>query len=299
MAMSSGFWVRRMTTAGVLAALAAAGVVAVGTPASADTPAVTVAVSPSTVSPGDTVTVTETITNTIGSTILQPTAELFSGPDFITDYTTLTSCDAGPGGSCTAATDGSGDVFGYRAVFGSALGGSQSATATFTLTVDANADSATETLIGDLAGANFDSGQVPGPTLTIDAKADLAVALSGTPVRNGLLGENLDFTITVTNNGPGTAQAATITATVPDGLPVRSSACQAHNGGAVCTIGPLASGHQTTATFTVAIGLLDLGIPFQFGAARTSSTPVDPNAANDTASDTCTVVSVLLASCTA
>jgi hypothetical protein len=47
------------------------------------------------------------------------------------------------------------------------------------------------------------------------------------------------------------------------------------------------------------VGLLDIGIPFQFSAARSASTPTDPNAANDAAADTCTVVSVLLASCVA
>jgi hypothetical protein len=302
MAMSSGSWFRRAATAGALAVLAAAGVVAAGTPASADTPFVALTVSPSTVTPGDTVTVTETVTNTNGFTILGPTAELFSGPDTLTGYTTLTSCDAGPGGSCDTVNDGDGNPIGYRAVFNGALGANQQAVATFTLTVDPATDSAVETLQGDLAGVNFGSGRVDGPTLTINALADLGVVLTGTPVHSGLLGLNLtlDFTVTVTNNGPGTVRSAKVTAAVQPGLRATgSSTCAATSGGALCSFGTITAGHHATARFSVPGGLLDIGLPFQFSATRTSSTPADPNSANDHSAQTCTVVSVLLASCSA
>jgi hypothetical protein len=280
--------------------LAVAGVVAAGTPAAADTPVVALTVSPSTVTPGDTVTVTETLSNTNGFTILGPTAELFSGPDALTSYTTLTGCDAGPGGSCDTITDGDGNPIGYRAVFGSAIGGNQQAVATFTLTVDPNAGSAVETFQGELAAVNFDSGRVDGPALTINALADLAVVLTGNPVHSGLLGLNLtlDFTVTVTNRGPGTVQTAKVAATVQPGLRATgSSTCTATSAGARCSFGSIAPGHKATATFSVPGGLLDIGLPFQFSAARTSSTPADPNSANDHSTTTCTEVSVLLASC--
>jgi uncharacterized repeat protein (TIGR01451 family) len=302
MTMNRGSWFRRTATAGVLAVLAAAGVIAAGTPAAADTPFVALTVSPSTVTPGDTVTVTETVTNTNGFTILGPSAELFSGPDTLPGYATLTGCDAGAGGSCDTITDGGGNPVGYRAVFNGALGGNQQAVATFTLTIDPNSDSAIETFQGDLAGANFDSGRVDGPTLTINALADLGVVLTGTPVHSGLLGLNLtlDFTVTVTNNGPGTVRNAKVTAAVQPGLrAVGSSTCAATSGGALCSFGTIAKGHHATAKFTVPGGLLDIGLPFQFSAARTSSTPTDPNSANDHSAQTCVVVSVLLASCSA
>ncbi|HEX5402745.1 MAG TPA: DUF11 domain-containing protein [Pseudonocardiaceae bacterium] len=293
--MNTGSWLRRMVIAGAVTALAATAVATVGTPASADTPVVALTVSPATAQPGDTVTVTETVTDNNFFSILQPTAELFSSVDAITSYTTLTSCDAGPGGTCDTVANGDGDPIGYRAVFGSAIGGMSSATATFTLTVDPNSDSAVETLEGDLAGANFDSGVVPGPTLTINAKADLAVALTGSP-QLSLLTTRLNFTVTVTNDGPGTAQAAKVTATIPTGLHATSNKCTATSTGTVCAFGPLANGASASATFTVPIGLA-IGVPFQFSALRTSSTPTDPNPANDAASVRCTVVSVVLASC--
>lgn len=297
MAEHSGGWMRRAVTAGALAALAAAGLVTAGTPATADQPSVTVSVSSPTVVPGDTVTVTETVTDVIGSSILQPTAELLSTPDPLTGFTTLTGCAAGPGGTCDTVADPDGNPIGYRAVFGSALDGGTSATATFTLTVDADADSATETLVGDFVATNFGSGPVAGPTLTIDARADVAVGMTGKPVRNGL-GLALSFTVTATDLGPAPVRSAQLTATVPTGLRVAgTSSCTATGGGALCHIGAVVPGGHGTATFAVPVGLLDIGIPFRFTVSRTDSTPTDPSPANDDAAVTCTVVSVLLARC--
>lgn len=296
--MNARSWLRRTVTMGVLAGLAAAGVVAAGAPATADTPVVAITVSPATAIPGDTVTVTETITNDNGFTLLQPKAQLFSTPDALPSYTTLTGCDAGPGGTCDTIQDNDGNSTGYEAVFGGAIGGNGQATATFTLTIDADSNGGVETLAGALVAANFGSGVVPGPTLTVNARADVAVAMTGTPVRS-LLGLTLNFTVTVTNNGPASLRSADVTATIPVGLRATSSACTPTSRGAVCHIGAVAPGHHATATFNVPVGLLDIGIPFQFSAARSASTPTDPNAANDAAADTCTVVSVLLASCVA
>jgi uncharacterized repeat protein (TIGR01451 family) len=293
--MGTGSWFRRAVTTGVLAALAATAVVA--TNAAADSPEVALTVSPSTAQPGDTVTVTETVTNINGFSILQPKANLFSTPDAITGYATLTGCSAGAGGSCGTITDGNGNPIGYQAVFGTALSGNTSATATFTLTLNANDNSAVETLEGQLSGTNYVTNVIPGPTLTINAKADIAVGLSGTPRKDGLLGLQLDFTVTVTNNGPGAVRSATVTATVPLGLRASSTSCSTSSGGAVCSFGAVPVGGRATATFTVPAGLLDIGLPFTFSAQRTASSPTDPNPANDSASTTCTVVSVLLASC--
>jgi uncharacterized repeat protein (TIGR01451 family) len=282
-----GNWFRRTAATGMLAALAATCVVA--TSAAADTPEVTLSVSPSTAQPGDQVTVTETVTNINGFTILQPTANLFSTPDALTGFATLTGCDAGPGGSCGTVTDGDGNPIGYQAVFGSALGGNSSMTATFTLTLNAGDDSAVETLQGQLRGTNYATGLVSGPTLTINAKADIAVGLSGKAQKTGLLSLQLNFTVTVTNNGPAAVRSAKVTASVPLGLRANSTSCTTSNGGAVCSFGTVPAGGRATATFSVPAGLLDIGLPFTFSAQRTSSSPTDPNAANDSASTTCTV----------
>lgn len=296
--MNRRSWYRRVVSAGVVAALACATIATLGAPASADTPVVALSVSPATVSPGDTVTVTETLTNSNGFTILGPTAQLFSSQDNITGYTTLAGCDAGVGGVCATLLDGSGNPDGYVATFGAALGGNSSVTATFTLKINPNLTaSAVETLEGALVGVNFATDVTPGPTLTINARADVAVAMTATP-KQGLLSLTLNFAVTVTNNGPGTLSSAQITTTVPRGLTARSSAtCTATRTGALCSVGPVPSGGKATATFSVPLGLLDVGLPFTFTAARTASTPADPNSANDSASVSCTSLSILLASC--
>jgi hypothetical protein len=138
---------------------------------------------------------------------------------------------------------------------------------------------------------------VNGPTLTINALADLGVTLTGKP-DPGLLSMTLDFTVKVTNNGPGTEVGATYTATATSGLDISStSTCAGHDNTATCTIGSIPAGGSATAKFNVPIGLLDIGIPFTFSVTRTTSTPTDPNPANDTSTTECTAVSVLLASC--
>lgn len=295
--MGNGSWFRRAVPTAVAAAVAATAFAAPS--AAADQPEVALTVAPSTAQPDDTVTVTETVTNIHGFTVLQPKANLFSTPDALTGFATLAGCDAGPGGSCGTITDNGGNPVGYQAVFGSALGGNASATATFTLTLNANDNSAVETLEGQLSGTNYATAVTPGPTLTINAKADIAVGLSGTPQRSGLLGLNLNlvFTVTVTNNGPAAVRSATVAATVPLGLRASSTSCSTSNGGAVCSFGAVPVGGKATATFSVPAGLLDIGLPFRFGAQRTASSPTDPNPANDSAATTCTVVSVLVASC--
>jgi hypothetical protein len=152
-------------------------------------------------------------------------------------------------------------------------------------------------LAGQLFGGNYATEITPGPTVTVNARSDLGVTLTGTP-RPGLLSMNLDFTVTVTNNGPDPLRSATYTGTVPGGLTVKATpACPAVSGNAVCSFGTLAPGSSASAVFTVSVGLLNLGIPYQFGVARTTSDPIDPNSANDSASTKCTVVSVLVASC--
>lgn len=292
--MINRFRVRHLGVTAALLALAATSTVALAAPASADTATVGVAltVSPTTVTVGDSVTVTETITNPNGFSILQPTIRLLSTPNAITGITTLTSCDAGAGGSCTT-TGGE-----YEAILGSAIGGNSSVTVTFNLKVNPSAPGSVQTLEGQLVATNFVTDPVPGPTLTINALADLGVTLTGTP-DPGLLSMTLLFTVKVTNNGPGTLVNATYTATATSGLDVvGSGTCTAHNNStATCSFGSLASGSSANAKFSVPIGLLDIGIPFTFSVTRTTSNPTDPNPANDSASTTCTVVSVLLASC--
>lgn len=274
--------------------LLAAGATAVMAPPAYAAPEVQLNVSAPAVNPGDTVTVTETITNVNGFTVLQPRARLFSTPDALTSYASLVSCTGVT--SCTTV-DGPDGPIGFQGALPEALGSQDSATVTFTLKILANAPDLVETLQGQLFGSNYASDLVNGPTLTVTASADAAVSLQATP-KLGLLVPRLDFAMKVSNSGPGSVRNAKITTTLPAGLSASASGpCVAGPRTVVCTVGKLDNGANTTAKFSVPLRLLSVGVPYTFTATRTSSDSPDPNAANDSDSTTCTVVTPLLVTC--
>lgn len=260
----------------------------------ADPPEVAVSVSPATVSPGDTVTVTVTVTNVNSFTILQPYARIMSKPGALPSYTTLEAC-SGAVGACTTFDDGGGPV-GYQAPVGSLSGGA-SATVGFTLKISPAAPGEAQTMQGLLVGSNYATAPFDGPTLTILTKADVAVALTGTP-KLGLLVNAIEFRVAVTNLGPATLGSATITTSLPPGLSATSTDCTPSAGGVACGFGNLPSGAGDSARFRVPLKLLNIGLPYSFTARRTVSSPQDPNPANDSTTIQCTVVTPLLVTCT-
>jgi hypothetical protein len=282
---SSLRWIRFLA-----AVVLAAGTAMVTAPAThADPPEVAVSVSPATVSPGDSVTVTVTLTNVHSFTILQPYARILSKPGALPSYTTLEGC-SGATGACTTFDDG------YQAPVGSLSGGA-SATVGFTLKISPTAPGGAQTLQGQLFGSNYATSPVDGPTLTILTKADVAVALTGTP-RLGLLVPAIEFHVAVTNLGPATLGSATITTSLPPGLSATSTDCAPSAGSVACGFGKLPSGSGDGAGFRIPLKLLGIGLPYTFTARRTASSPQDPNPANDSATIQCTVVTPLLVTCT-
>lgn len=274
----------------LLASGAAAGI---ATPAYA-LPEVELSASAAAANPGDIVTVTETVTNVNGFTVLQPKARLFSTPDALTSYASLVSCTGAT--SCTTV-DGPNGPIGFQGALPQALGSQQSATVTFTLKISANAPDLVETLQGQLFGSNYANDPVNGPTLTVTASADAAVSLQTGP-KLGLLVPKLEFAVKVSNSGPGAVRNAKITTTLPPGLSASAGgSCVAGPGNVVCTVNRLANGASTTAKFSVPLNLLSIGVPYTFTATRTSSDSPDPNAANDSDSTTCTVITPLLVTC--
>jgi uncharacterized repeat protein (TIGR01451 family) len=275
------------TIAGLLGAAAAVPAVAVA-------PEVELTSSAAVVRPGEQFTVTVTLTNVHGFSILQPTARLVSTPRALAEYTTLVGCTGAA--SCTTLTGPDGPA-GYRAALAEALGGYRSATVTFTLAVKQDAVGGAATLQAQLVGGNYASVPVDGPQLTVHTEADLQVAkITGTP-RLGLLVPRIDFTVDVTNHGPNALLSGVVTTTLPQGVTGTSGSCTAGGNTVTCPVPALASGASTKLTFSVPVRLLDIGLDHRFRAARTGSDPVDPNTANDGASTQCTVVSLLLVSC--
>ncbi|MGC7095587.1 hypothetical protein ACPZ19_13035 [Amycolatopsis lurida] len=279
----------------LLAVVLLGGVVALAgaTTAGADTAEVQLSTSTSTVHPAGTVVVTETLKNTNGFTVLHPAARLFSTPQNLTSYTTLVSCS----GVTCSTVDGPDGPIGYQGTLPEALSAGESAQVTFTLKITADAPDFTHTLQGQLFGGNYATERVAGPAITVDARADRTIKLTGTP-RPGLLGGRIDFTVSVTNNGPDPATSTAVTTNLPAGLKATAGAgCTPSVGKVACTVGELANGAKGTASFSVPYGLLTIGLPFTFTANRSGSVPEDLNAANDKSSVTCTVVTPLLVNC--
>ncbi|WP_406510602.1 beta-propeller fold lactonase family protein [Streptomyces sp. NBC_00212] len=131
----------------------------------------------------------------------------------------------------------------------------------------------------------------------VAAAADLAVSVTAQP-HLGILVPYLTFTLTAHNTGPSAVSSATITASLPPGASATnlSAGCTTTSGTVTCTYGAIANGASTAKSFRIPLNLLSLG-QVKVTAVRTASAPHDPNPANDTASATCTVVSVILATC--
>ncbi|WP_214412365.1 DUF11 domain-containing protein [Sphaerisporangium fuscum] len=278
-----------------LVALAAAMVMSplLAAPASADPPEVALSLSSSQVTVGDSVTVTATVTNVHGFTVLGATARIFTIPAALPSYATLTGC-TGATGPCGTVSDAGGPI-GFQAPVG-ALAGGASATVAFTLSIAQNAQPGDQTFQGELRGSNYGSVTVAGPVLTVVGQADAAVGLTAAP-KLGLLVPKIEFTVRVTDNGPGVLRDATVTMPLPAGLSGLSADCGTSGSVVTCTTGQVGVGASVTRKFSVPVGLLDIGVPYTFRAARTASDPVDPVAADDAAQVQCTVVSIVLVTC--
>jgi uncharacterized repeat protein (TIGR01451 family) len=120
--------------------------------------------------------------------------------------------------------------------------------------------------------------------------ADLAIQKTDSP-DPAHVGQNLTYTITVTNIGPSSATGVSITDNLPRnaGYASASAGCTAKPSKSLvtCDLGTMASGSTRTVTITVK--------PTRKGtitntASVSASSPPDPNTANNTATATTTVV---------
>lgn len=159
------------------------------------------------------------------------------------------------------------------------------------------------TVIAEAVAVSSDSATSPtaSTTTTVTAPpitaADIDVNLGAQP-HLGILVPYLRYTLTAHNTGPDTVTSATLTATLPPGAIATNPAagCTTSAGTVTCAFNAIASGASASKTFRVPLSLLSLGHVTVTGV-RTASAPNDPNPANDNASATCTVVSIVLATC--
>ncbi|SEB32118.1 conserved repeat domain-containing protein [Amycolatopsis tolypomycina] len=283
---------RRTTILSSVAALATA-FIAIAPAAQADTPTSSVEVSPTTVLPGQTFTVTQTIHNDRDFTVTFAKGAIYGTPTAITDVVDVVSCTNTTAVGCFQAGSS------YRAAFGDLEAGGTKTTV-WTLRVKDTAAPGSFTLQHQFVGDNYSFETFDGPVITIGnpvTNADIKVALGATG--HGGLNARIDYTLTVTNNGPSAATGIRVVATYPAGLSfasgngcVRVGTTRTVN----CDVASLASGASATPKFSVNGGLLALG-SYTTTAARTASSPADPNPANDSASKTCSALTGLIVSC--
>jgi uncharacterized repeat protein (TIGR01451 family) len=283
---------RRITILSSVAALVTA-FLAMAPAAEAATPSSSVEVSSTTVLPGQTFTVTETVHNDRDFTVTFAKAAIYGSPTAITDVADLVSCTGVTELGCFQAGSS------YRAPFGDlAAGGTK--TATFTLRVKDTAAPGQFTLQHQFVGDNYAFETFDGPVIPIGSPSDIAdvkVALAATG--HGGLNARIDYTLTVTNTGPSAASGIRVVATYPAALSFASATGCAHVGTTRtvnCDVASLASGASATAKFSVNGGLLALG-SYTTSVHRTASAPTDPAGANDSASKTCTALTGLIVTC--
>ncbi len=138
---------------------------------------------------------------------------------------------------------------------------------------------------GVTTGFPFTSLSTKPATIIAHSLADVAVTKGvSNPTPN--VGDNVTFTVTATNNGPGPAAGVTLTDLLPSGLLfVNADASQGvyDNSSGLWTIGSLANGG--TATLTIIARVISPN-PQTNTATISGSDSIDPNAANNTASVT-------------
>lgn len=282
---------RRTTLLSVVAAVATLMIVAPASAVAAP-PTSAVEVSPTTVQRGQSFTVTQTVYNADPtSTIQGGKATLYGKEASLPERVDLVSC---PGAFAC-------DMLGIsiRGGVGTVAPG-ESRTVVFTLRVKDDAALGPVTLQHQFVGENYSFEILDGPVLTITdtpSAADVGVKLAASP--HGVLTSKIDYTVTVTNAGPSNATGVRVATTFGAGLQYAGSAqCSNVSGTKIvnCDFASLPVGASASAKFSVTTGLLAIG-PIKTTAKIVQASLADPNAANNTATSTCTAITGLLVSC--
>jgi hypothetical protein len=285
---------RKFLTALLVGGLSAACLMLPAAAASAGPDPFTITTSNATPAPGDQVTITVSFTNPSASDVVY--AYLALHPTVGATNWTRVSC-AGDINGCTG-TDGTDQALTYTVPI------APGATRTASLVLKVKQSAPLDSTISFDTYSHYETTAGPSdilrpgvPTLTVTSppSADVAVSLTAGP--HGLLTSRIDYTVTITNTGPGLLTSAGIRVNLSGAIAhAGSSSCAISGHTATCNVGPLAVGASTTAAIQGTLGLITIG-SVTSTATRVSSTPTDPNAANDSSSATCTAITSLLVSC--
>jgi uncharacterized repeat protein (TIGR01451 family) len=254
--------------------------------------------APDPVTAGNNLTYTVTLTNNGPSD-----AQGVSLTDSVPANTTFVSetQNSGPAFTCAnPAVGGTGTVSCTIATLASG------ASATFTIVVHVNASTADgATITNSATAAATTTDPTPGnntatATTMVNTRADLSVTKTDAP-DPVTAGNNLTYTVTLTNNGPSDAQAVSLTDSVPANTtfvsetqnsgPVFTCANPAVGGtGTVsCSIATLASGASATFTIVVHVNASTADGATITNSATAATTTTDPTPGNNTGTATTTV----------
>lgn len=187
---------------------------------------------------------------------------------------------------------------------GPSIGAGQTSTITLTVAVDSDlAGNTTLDNTASVASATTDpdtsNNTTPTDTVTIDSVADLQIEKAH--VNDFTAGNTEQYYIDVINNGPSDVTGFTVTDTLPAGLTYNTSnlngsdICAGSSGQNVTCNGPaVASGQSVTFILTVnTSGALVAGTVINNTATVATIAPTtDPNSANNSSTDSATVVNV-------
>lgn len=123
-----------------------------------------------------------------------------------------------------------------------------------------------------------------GATTTVTPLADVAVSVTAPPSASA--GGNVTFTVSVTNNGPSTAQTLSVAYPTPPGLSFVSAAGACNTSGS-CSIASLAPSATVLISVTYSIPPAMTGTITQ--SATVSAATTDPTPGNNNASGTTTI----------
>ena len=251
---------------------------AVVTPQSADLAAGMTGTPPTTVNAGQPLSYGITITN--------------NGPDATSG--TITVVDTLPAGATGASGSNTGG-WSCGAPSGGTItctnGTSLAVTAqlpalTISMTAPANGGGVTNSAtVSAVTGDPNNANNTASVSTTVVAQADLSIVKSGP---NGVTaGQNIVYTIVVTNNGPSSSTGVTVTDPTPAGLTFvsNSGACTS---AFPCNLGTLTSAQSATITATYSTPGTLSGNVINTATVSSTGTP-DPNNANDSSSKTTNV----------
>jgi uncharacterized repeat protein (TIGR01451 family) len=179
-------------------------------------------------------------------------------------------------------------------------------TATFTMVVNVNSNTANGTIITNSAtAASTTTDPTPGnntgtTTTTVNAMADLAVTKSDSP-DPVFAGGNITYTINFANNGPSSAQSVTVTDATPANTTFVSAVVTTGSGwsisapavggtgNVVFSKASVAAGETAVFTMVVNVNSNTAGGTTITNSATAASTTTDPTPANNTGTATTTV----------